>query len=106
MKTVTTERSIYVNYDNVDSTTTSISSHTFSRVVAPVNDGHREVDRQLMSSDGAVIAMFTEVINANLQKALAMAGVLQKLTRFISVSSAQIEINEQRMASAMSGTRR
>ena len=98
-------RTIHVKYDEVYAEVArlrSVAANTVNRV----NNEYRQIQSQLGRVDGATNATLVEVMDANCQKAVLATETLDKLLEFISCSTKQIEINEQRIAQAMTAGRK
>jgi len=97
---------IHVKYDEVYAETAKIKSYLTSNVLARADADYRQIQSNLNSMDGAANAMLIEVMEANYMKTLVTADTVGKLLDFIETSTKQIEINEQRIARAMSAGRK
>ena len=99
-------RTIHVRYDEVYAETTKLRSYLASNVVGRADAEYRQIQSNLSRMDGATNAALMEVMEANHQKTLVTADTVDKLLDFIATSTKQIEMNEQRIARAMSASRK
>ena len=100
-------RTIQVKYDEVYAETERLRAHISSNITSRANTEYRQIQSTLRSQvDGATNARLTEAMEANRQKTLEAANILDKLLLFISASARQIEINERRIARSISSRSR
>jgi len=93
---------IHVKYDEVYAEVAKLKSNLISNVVGRADADYRQIQMNLSRMDGAANAMLMEVMQENYRKTLMTADTMDKLLDFIATSTKQIEINEQRIARAMS----
>ena len=99
-------RTIHVKYDEVYAETAKFKGHLASSVVARADADYRQIQSNLSRMDGSENATLIEVMEANYMKTLVTADTVGKLLDFIETSTRQIEMNEQRIARAMSAGRK
>jgi len=97
---------IHVKYDEVYAETAKLKSYLASNVVARADADYRQIQSNLSRMDGAANAALMNFMEANYQKTLVTAETMDKLLNFITASTMQIEMNEQRIARAMTAGRK
>ena len=99
-------RTIHVKYDEVYAEAARLKNHISSNIVDRANTEYRMIQSNLSRMDGAANAVLMEVMEENRRKTIMAADTLGKLLDFIASSTKQIEVNEQRIAQAMTAGRR
>ena len=97
---------IHVKYDEVYAEVAKLKSYLASNVFGLADTGYRKIQADLSRMDGKANAVLMEIMEAHHEKTAVTADTIYKLLDFITVSTKQIEINEQRIARAMSAGRK
>jgi len=92
---------IQIKYEEVYAKAAKLRERISSNIVERTESEYGQIESKLSQADGAANASLKEVMEANRQKALEAAYLLDKLVNFIANSAKQIEINEQKIARGM-----
>ena len=98
---------IQINYSQVYSEVPKLKNHVTCNIVDYTNGEYQKIQSLLSDYvDGETNAYLKEVMEANREKTLEAAYILEELLQFISDSSKQMEINEHRLARTMTADRK
>ncbi|MCL2574228.1 MAG: hypothetical protein FWE34_06745 [Defluviitaleaceae bacterium] len=89
-----------IQYDTVYIKTAELRSRIEAEL-ADMESTYRQVEHELHDMDGKTNACLQETVEANRQKAYEAASTLDELLQFLNDSARQVEINEHKMARAM-----
>ncbi len=89
---------IQINYDEVYAKSTQLRKHIAEDISGNAEKEYNRIIQKLEQLDGAANAELISAIEQNKQKTLMVSKIMDKLLSFMSNSSKQVEINEQRMA--------
>ena len=97
---------IHVNYEEVRAETARLRGHISSDIINRANSEYRQIQSSLRRVDGATNSNLIQFMEANHQKTVKAAAILDHLLQSIAVSATAIEIQEQKIARIFSAGRR
>ena len=98
---------IHINYEQVYSEVPKLKSHVLCNIVDYAGGEYKKIQSLLGDYvDGEANACLKEVMEANREKTLEAAYILEELLQFMNDSAKQMEINEHRLARTMTADRR
>lgn len=93
---------IHINYEQVFSEIPKLRSHISCNVIDYADGEYQKIQSILVDYvDGETADCLKEVMEANRKKTYEAACILEELLQFMTDSAKQMEINEHRLARAM-----
>ena len=99
-------QTIKVDYGAVETKLSQMRSHLATDVTHTASAEYRQIQTNLMSTDGSTQSRLQQIMVLNHQKTIACTGVMERLFSFMANSSRQIQISEEQIARAFSNPRR
>jgi len=92
---------IQINYDEVYMKTTELKGYIKTDILPKIETAYMQIQEMLNELDSGTNQNLKESMELNKQKSIVVAQTLYKLLSFMSNSSKQMELNEQKMAATI-----
>lgn len=92
---------IQIKYEEVYRKTAELKNNINNDLLIQINNGYTNIQSMLDKVDGAANASLKKAMEQNRQKSIEVAMTLDKLLSFMANSSKQMQINELKMANAI-----
>lgn len=92
---------IQIKYEEVYKRTTALKSHINNDLLKMIDNEYNYIQGMLDKVDSGTNSSLKETMESNRQKSIMVAKTLDKLLSFMANSSKQVQLNEQKMATAI-----